>query len=96
MPWLGLFHKASLADKWVFEDFCQYQVKDWYNRNYIKTPNGKKFLTVPLDLRKGSIVAIKDIKISKNQKWQIEHWKTNPRRIDPRGFVAGSNSGNVS
>lgn len=75
LPWLGLFHKASLADIWIFEDFTQYQVKDWYNRNYIKTPNGKIFLTVPVDLREGSIIPIKDVKISSGVNWAEDHWK---------------------
>src|SRR3989338_11390189 len=75
LPWLGLFHKALIADIWVFEDFVQYQPKDWYNRNYIKTPNGRMFLTVPVDLRKGSLKPIKEIKIDTTQKWQQEHWK---------------------
>ena len=73
LPWLGLFHKALIADIWVFEDFVQYQPKDWYNRNYIKTPNGRMFLTVPVDLRKGSLKPIKEIKIDTTQKWQQEH-----------------------
>lgn len=75
LPWLGLFHKALLADVWVFEDFAQYQAKDWYNRNYVKTPQGRHLLTVPVDLRAGSIVPIKEVKLART-KWAKEHWQT--------------------
>ena len=42
LPWLGLFHKISLSDTYVFFDEVQYLPKDWMNRNYIKTK--RKFL----------------------------------------------------
>ena len=37
LPWLGLFHKIALADKFIFFDQVQYLPKDWMNRNKIKT-----------------------------------------------------------
>ena len=49
LPWLGLFHKIALADKFCFFDDVQYQPKDWNNRNKIKFSNGKEnWLSVPV------------------------------------------------
>jgi hypothetical protein len=31
LPWLGLFHKISLADVFVLMDDVQYLVRDWNN-----------------------------------------------------------------
>ena len=32
LPWLGLFHKIALSDKFVYFDQVQYLPKDWMNR----------------------------------------------------------------
>lgn len=82
LPWLGLVHKASLADVFVFMDDVQYLEKDWNNRNQVKTPQGgAKWLTVPVE--KGSHQRkLKDVVISAEphlpeaKKWQAVHWMT--------------------
>lgn len=52
LPWLGLFHKIAMADKFVSFNQVQYQPKDWNNRNQVKTPQGPVWLSVPV-MRKG-------------------------------------------
>ena len=52
LPWLGLFHKLYLCDKFVFMDTVQYLDGDWNNRNKIRMPNGSLMLTVPIDRKK--------------------------------------------
>jgi hypothetical protein len=52
LPWLGLFHKIAISDAFCYFDDVQYQVKDWNNRNKIKTAGGEVWLTVPV-LAKG-------------------------------------------
>ena len=47
LPWLGLFHKISLADVFVSYNQVQYQVDNWNNRNKILTRYGPSWLTVP-------------------------------------------------
>lgn len=82
LPWLGLVHKASLADTFVFMDDVQYLDKDWNNRNQVKTPQGAaKWLTVPVE--KGSSARkLKDVVISAEaqlpeaKRWQAVHWMT--------------------
>lgn len=36
------------VDLFIFYDHVQYTKKDWRSRNYIKTPQGKKWLTIPV------------------------------------------------
>ncbi len=76
LPWLGLFHKIALADKFIFFDKVQYVPKDWINRNQVKSPQGPVMLTVPV-LRKGYLSkTIADIEINNDLPWARKHWKT--------------------
>jgi len=75
-PWLGLFHKIHMADKFVFFDDVQYVPKDWQSRNYIKSQNGPVLLTVPV-LKKGYLEKkISEIEINNDSAWQRKHWKS--------------------
>ena len=49
LPWLGLFHKIALADKFCYFDIVQYQKKDYNNRNKIKTSSGELWLSVSIE-----------------------------------------------
>lgn len=76
LPWLGLFHKIALADKFIFFDQVQYVPKDWINRNRVKGPQGPIMLTVPA-LRKGYLgKRIAEIEINNELPWARKHWKT--------------------
>lgn len=76
LPWLGLFHKISLADTFISFNQVQYQPKDWNNRNQIKTQQGPLWLSVPV-LRKGYLEkTISDIEINNNEPWARKHWKS--------------------
>ncbi len=76
LPWLGLFHKIALADKYVFLDQVQYVPKTWINRNYIKNESGKLLLTLPV-LTKGHLKSkISDILINNNLPWKRKHFNS--------------------
>jgi hypothetical protein len=76
LPWLGLFHKISLAEKFVSFDRVQYLPKDWNNRNRIKTRSGPVWLTVPV-LKKGHRAkTIDEIEINNSLPWRRKHWRT--------------------
>ena len=76
LPWLGLFHKIALADRFVSFDQVQYQPKEWINRNRIKAASGPLWLTVPV-LRKGYLEKkICDIAINNDTPWARKHWKS--------------------
>ena len=73
LPWLGLFHKIALAEKFVFFNQVQYLPKDWMNRNKIKTKTGPIWLTVPV-LRKGHRdMKTSEIKINNAIDWKRKH-----------------------
>ena len=76
LPWLGLFHKIALADRFLILDDVAMSGKDseeWSNRNRIKTYNGPQILTVPV--HRGQNVLHKDVTIANEQAgWQRKHW----------------------
>jgi len=76
MPWLGLFHKIALADRFVFFDQVQYVPKDYISRNLVKTAQCPIWLTVPV-LTKGYLTkTIAQIEINNGVDWRRKHWKT--------------------
>ena len=48
IPWKGYFDLIAAVDEFIIFDEMQYTKRDWRNRNLIKTPNGKEWLTVPV------------------------------------------------
>jgi len=76
LPWLGLFHKISLADTFVSFNQVQYLPKDWNNRNKIKTAQGATWLTVPVLTTGYREKKLTDIEINNNLPWQRKHWKS--------------------
>jgi hypothetical protein len=75
IPWRGYFHQVWKADCFIFYDDVQYDTRGWRNRNRIKTPQGVKWLTIPV-YRKGVQVEgtlIKDIRICPDTPWQDKH-----------------------
>lgn len=76
LPWIGLFHKIALSDKFVSFNQVQYQPKDWNNRNLIKTHQGPIWLSVPV-LRKDYLgKTISEIEINNSEPWKKKHLKS--------------------
>ncbi len=78
IPWRGYFHQIAKADVFVFYDDVQYDRRGWRNRNRIKTPQGVRWLTIPVH-SKGYQIAhtpINQIRIAWERPWNAEHWKT--------------------
>jgi len=76
LPWLGLFHKISLAHTFVSFNQVQYLQKDWNNRNKIKTTQGDIWLTVPVLTAGHREKILTDIEINNSLPWQRKHWKS--------------------
>jgi hypothetical protein len=76
LPWLGLFHKISLADTYCFFDDVQFETRGWANRNYIKGANNKTLLTVPVLSKGHREKKYTDIRINNEINWQRKHWKS--------------------
>lgn len=75
LPWLGLFHKIALAEKFCIFDIAQYQTKDFNNRNKIKTNTGPIWLSVPVESKDHLNKKLCDIKII-NDGWNKKHFKS--------------------
>ena len=73
IPWKGYFDIVSRSDHFILLDDVQFTKQDWRNRNKIKTPQGTKWLTVPIV--RCFPQKICDTKIS-NPRWGQTHWKT--------------------
>lgn len=74
LPWLGLFHKIALSDVYIFMDTVQFEKNSFINRNKIKTPDGIKWITVPVSLSGYTKKNICDMEISSNNNWERNHW----------------------
>ncbi len=76
LPWLGFFDLMYKADCFVIFDDVQYTIRDWRNRNRIKTPDGVLTLTVPVNSRGVRNKLIKDVEIDNTIQWQKKHLKS--------------------
>jgi len=74
VPWLGFFYKILKCDIFLISDNVQYTKNSFINRNLIKTPNGKKWLTVNVQKKGIKDKAIKDVKINNETGWRDYHW----------------------
>lgn len=74
IPWRGYFDLIQSVDVFVLYDTVQYTVRDWRNRNRIKTRHGLKWLTIPVedpDARR----PIREMRVS-DSAWAERHWRT--------------------
>ena len=74
IPWKGYFNAISKVDVFVVYDEMQYTKRDWRNRNLIKTPNGSKWLTIPVEVKGKYLQKINETKIS-DKNWNVSHLK---------------------
>ena len=75
IPWKGYFDLIRSVDEFVLYDDAQFTRRDWRNRNRIKTADGLKWLTVPVEMKGKHGQAIKDTRIS-DPSWGEKHWKS--------------------
>lgn len=78
IPWRGYFHQILKSDLFIFYDDVQFDKRGWRNRNQIKTPHGKKWLTIPVNARGAQTesIPINQIKIAWDEPWNEVHHKT--------------------
>jgi WbqC-like protein len=62
------------VDELVLYDDVQFTRADWRNRNRIKTRDGLKWLTVPVEVKGKFLQKIKDTRIS-DKRWSRKHWQ---------------------
>ena len=75
IPWKGYFDLIQAVDEFVLLDDVQYTRADWRNRNRIKSPDGGRWLTIPVATRGTSRAAICEIRV-RDQGWATPHWRS--------------------
>ena len=77
IPWRGTFDQIRRADLFIFYDDVQYDKRGWRNRNQIKTPRGKQWLTIPVHSRGAQTqrIPIHQIRIAWDDAWSETHWQ---------------------
>jgi WbqC-like protein family len=73
IPWKGYFDLINSVDEFILYDTAQFTKNDWRNRNLIKTPDGLRWLTIPVVHRLGQ--NIQDTRIA-DPHWAKKHWRT--------------------
>ena len=73
LPYIGFFHKLSLADTLVLMDNTQYD-KKFTNRNKIKVPNDWTWLTIPIN-KNHKFSLNGEVEINNEEQWQETHIK---------------------
>lgn len=71
-PWLGYFEQINYSELFVFLDNVQFPRREWCNRNRILVNGKVEWLTVPIQ-KCSRDTLIKDVKISYDINWQMEH-----------------------
>lgn len=71
IPWKGYFDMIAAVDEFILYDDMQFTKNDWRNRNLIKTPQGIKWISIPVgqDIER----RIRDVELP--PAWQPKHWK---------------------
>jgi len=75
IPWKGYFDAINTVDEFIIYDDLQYTRRDWRNRNKIKTNDGVKWLTIPVQVKGKYLQKINETMIS-DANWAVKHWKT--------------------
>ena len=75
IPWKGYFDIIGLVDEFILYDDMQYTRRDWRNRNKIKTPQGLKWLTIPVDSKGKFYQKIKETRVTGHD-WAENHLQT--------------------
>lgn len=73
IPWKGYFDLIASVDEFIIYDDMQYTRRDWRNRNQIKTPQGVRWLTIPVNVKGKYFQKIKETEIA-GPEWASEHW----------------------
>ena len=70
MPWLGIFHKAAMADTFVVLDHVQAMGgSSWMTRNRILVRGEPRWLTMPVERSGTGLPAVNEVRVL----WAIHH-----------------------
>lgn len=68
LPWIGYFYKMMKSDVFVILDNVQFSKGSFTNRNKIKTPQGPKYITLPVITKNRNRQSILNCEISDKDK----------------------------
>jgi hypothetical protein len=72
LPWRGYFDLVRSVDEFILLDCVQYTRRDWRNRNLIKTSQGPRWITVPVEVKGKYFQAIDETYIA-DRDWAESH-----------------------
>jgi hypothetical protein len=75
IPWKGYIDMIASVDTFVLYDDMQYTKRDWRNRNKIKTHQGVKWISIPVDVKGKYFQKINETKVS-DMAWPTSHWSS--------------------
>jgi len=75
VPWVGYFDLVDRSDIFVIYDDVQYTIRDWRNRNMLKTPQGLKWITVPVYDKGRMNMRVNEVNIKYTVNWYEQHLK---------------------
>ncbi|NOT53464.1 MAG: WbqC family protein [Deltaproteobacteria bacterium] len=75
IPWKGYFDLINTVDEFILFDDVQYTIRDWRNRNKIKTAQGVIWLSIPVEVKGRFHQKIREARVS-NESWRATHWKS--------------------
>jgi len=73
IPWKGYFDMINMVDEFILYDDMQYTKRDWRSRNKIQTPQGLKWLSIPVEVKGKYFQKISETKVS-DKSWTKKHW----------------------
>jgi len=76
VPWLGFFHKLTIADVYIVLDDVQFIRRGWHHRDRIKTSSGAQWLTIPIRKKGNFHQLIRDTEIDNDTDWRRAHLAT--------------------
>ena len=75
IPWKGYFDTIAAVDECVLFDDAQFTRRSWRNRNQIKTPDGRQWITIPVEMKGKYLQKICETRIA-DDSWRRSHWLT--------------------
>lgn len=75
IPWKGYFDLIRDVDEFILYDDRQFTRRDWRNRNKIKTKDGVRWLTIPVESKGRYFQRIDETRVQ-DPGWAESHWQT--------------------
>ncbi len=73
VPWRGYFDLIASVDEFILLDDAQYTRRDWRNRNRVKTAQGSRWLTIPVEVSGRYTQSIYETRVADSD-WPQRHW----------------------